>query len=102
MGAGKDSLAKEQAEIHQVFSSSRRILIMWLLEAREMCVSDIADKIGASLQNTSQHLRLMKDKGILDSRREGQTIFYRIKDDVHGSNCRKMLHVINLTQENRK
>jgi DNA-binding transcriptional ArsR family regulator len=102
MGTGREVRAKEQAEIHQIFSSSRRILIMWLLESREMCVSDIADKIGASLQSTSQHLRLMKDKGMLDSRRAGQTIFYRIKDDIHGNNCRKMLHAINPTQDKRK
>jgi predicted transcriptional regulator len=45
---------------------------------QEMPVSDIATAIDASLQNTSQHLRLMEDRGILVSRREGQNVYYAL------------------------
>jgi DNA-binding transcriptional ArsR family regulator len=72
------NLAQEQAQYCQVFSNARRILILWVLGKNEMSVSDIASKVDASLQNTSQHLRLMRDRGILGSRRDGNTIFYRI------------------------
>jgi DNA-binding transcriptional ArsR family regulator len=44
----------------------------------EKSVTDIADAVGASLQSTSQHLRLMRETGILESRREGQLILYRL------------------------
>jgi DNA-binding transcriptional ArsR family regulator len=93
----KDRIARaeEQAEIHQIFSNPRRILILWLLESEERSVSDIAEYIGASLQNTSQHLRLMKDKGILITRREGQMIYYRVRDDTVAENCKKILSIIN-------
>ena len=94
MNTGREALAKEHAEFHQVFSSERRILILWLLESDELPVSEIAERIGASIQNTSQHLRLMRDKGILDSRREGQTIYYSIKNNILGDNCREMLNAI--------
>lgn len=70
--------AQEQAQYCQVFSNARRILILWALGTEEMSVSDIASEVGASIQNTSQHLRLMKDRGILSSRRDGQTIYYRV------------------------
>ena len=70
--------AQEQAQYCQVFSNARRILILWVLGRDEMTVSDIASEVGASLQNTSQHLRLMRDRGILISRRDGQAIFYRV------------------------
>ena len=70
--------AQEQAQYCQVFSNARRILILWVLGRDEMTVSDIASEVGASLQNTSQHLRLMRDRGILSSRRDGQAIFYRV------------------------
>jgi ArsR family transcriptional regulator len=52
-----------------------------------MSVSEIASAIDCSLQNTSQHLRLMKDKDILASRREGQTIYYRIKPNEFMEGC---------------
>jgi DNA-binding transcriptional ArsR family regulator len=71
-------LAQEQAQYCQVFSNARRILILWVLGKNEMSVSDIASEVGASLQNTSQHLRLMRDRGILGSRRDGNEIYYRI------------------------
>lgn len=92
MSVDRIALAEEQAEIHQIFSNARRILIVWVLENQEMSVGDIAMEIGATLQSTSQHLRLMRDKGLLVSRREGQTIYYSIKDNVFSHNCRKMLH----------
>jgi ArsR family transcriptional regulator len=64
---------------------------LWALETQEKSVGEIADTIGATLQNTSQHLRLMKDKGMLESRREGQTIYYRITDSELGTKCKLML-----------
>jgi DNA-binding transcriptional ArsR family regulator len=95
MNTNLESSVEEQAEIHQVFSNPRRLLILWMLDTQEMSVGDIAERIGASLQNTSQHLRLMKDKGVLEARREGQTVFYQIAGNVIGKNCKLMLHVFN-------
>jgi DNA-binding transcriptional ArsR family regulator len=57
----------------------------------EMSVNEIAESIEASVQNTSQHLRLMKSSGILNTRRDGQTIYYRIADTDIGSYCRRIL-----------
>jgi len=82
---------EEQAELHQVLSNSSRLLILSALVEREMSVGEIAEQIGASLQNTSQHLRLMKDKGVLEARRDGQTIFYRIAISEIGEYCKRML-----------
>jgi DNA-binding transcriptional ArsR family regulator len=82
---------EEQAEIHQVLSNSSRLQILRVLEKQEISVGDLAEKIGATLQNTSQHLRLMKDKGVLEARREGQTIFYRISESEIGRTCKSIL-----------
>jgi DNA-binding transcriptional ArsR family regulator len=72
--------AKEQADLCRIFNNPARVLILWALVEREMSVSEIAATVEISLQNTSQHLRLMKDRDVLTCRREGQTIFYRIAD----------------------
>jgi DNA-binding transcriptional ArsR family regulator len=80
MDAERLELAKCQAEMCSVFGNTTRVLILWALAAEEMTVSDIAAAVDASLQNTSQHLRLMKDRDILTFRREGQKIYYRINE----------------------
>jgi tRNA 2-thiouridine synthesizing protein A len=80
--------ARQQAEICKVFGNANRILILWALSDRELSVGDIAEAIDSSLQNTSQHLRLMKDRGILASRREQHTIFYCVADHELMKGCR--------------
>lgn len=72
--------AEHQARLHQVLTNPRRVLILHALANQELSVGEIAARIDTSLQNTSQHLRLMRDRGILDSRRDGQTIYYWICD----------------------
>jgi len=79
--------AQNQAALCGVFGNPSRVLILWTLGERELSVSDIAATIECSLQNTSQHLRLMKDKGILVSRREGNTIYYRVKREGCAADC---------------
>lgn len=72
--------AETQAHYYQALTHPRRVLILWALAERELSVGEIAAQVGASMQNTSQHLRIMRDRGILDSRREGQTIYYSVAD----------------------
>lgn len=78
MDARLFELAKQQVEVCKVFGSISRILILWTLDGGEMSVSQIAESVDLSIQNTSQHLLLMKDRGILTSRREGQIIYYSV------------------------
>jgi DNA-binding transcriptional ArsR family regulator len=71
-------LAERCAQIHRLLANRRRLMILWALAGRELSVSEIAQTIGASMQSTSQHLRLMRKYSLLSSRREGQSIFYRL------------------------
>jgi DNA-binding transcriptional ArsR family regulator len=82
---------ESQAELHQILGNPSRLFILWSLLKAEMSVGEIATQIDASLQNTSQHLRLMKDKGVLQARRDGRTIFYHIAVSETGKRCRRML-----------
>ncbi len=80
-------IARQQAAVCAVFANYRRVLILWTLVEQEKSVSDIATAVNASLQSTSQHLHLMKDKGILQSRREGQTVYYRVANHNITARC---------------
>ena len=82
-----------QAEVFQLLSNASRILIMKTLQNKEMSVGEIAEEIGATLQNTSQHLRLMKDKGFVEFRRDGQTVYYQLAANPLGEKCRKILSI---------
>ena len=83
----KTTKAQKQAEFCGILGNSRRIQIVWTLGNRELTVSEIAEEIKASMQNTSQHLRLMKNKGLLISRRDGREIYYRIADSEFSRIC---------------
>jgi DNA-binding transcriptional ArsR family regulator len=80
-----------QAEFCKVFGNVQRVLILWSLADSELSVGDIARCVNGSLQNTSQHLHLMKNKGILTSRREGQTVYYCIARKELINNCPLLL-----------
>jgi len=74
--------AAESARIHRLLANPRRLLILWLLEADERSVGDLAEAIGASLQSTSQHLRLLREHGLVCARRDGQTVYYTLDNMV--------------------
>ncbi len=67
-----------QAEICKVLANPKRIRIIHVLKDGDKSVTEICKALGISQSNTSQHLRLMKSKGVLKSRRDGREIFYSI------------------------
>ncbi len=59
-----------------------RLAIMELLKGHDgLCVTDIYEKIGVEQAVVSQHLKILKDRGILGSRKEGKNCFYFIKNE---------------------
>jgi DNA-binding transcriptional ArsR family regulator len=82
-----EQLAEEQARFCSLFSNTRRIQILWALAGRELSVGAIAEAVGSSLQNVSQHLSKLKDYNLVSSRREGQTIYYRVEVQALADQC---------------
>jgi rhodanese-related sulfurtransferase/DNA-binding transcriptional ArsR family regulator len=68
------------AEVAKALGHGRRLEILELLAQGERSVEVLADSAGLSIANASQHLRLMRQAGLLVSRREGKRIFYRVSD----------------------
>ena len=90
--------AEKQARFCEVFGNAKRVMILWSLFDGEMSVGDIAHTINASLQNASQHLRNMKDNGILTTRRDGQTVYYRIADSMRKKDCLLLKKAVELRE----
>lgn len=68
------------AEFFTLFSSGTRLQIFCALQGGRKTVSELADHAGVSLQNVSQHLRLMREKGALATEKEGQHVYYSVVD----------------------
>lgn len=57
-----------------------RLMIICMLLKREMFVHEVIEKLGTTKGNISQHLRVLADRGLIQKRRDGNRIFYSIKD----------------------
>ena len=82
------------ADICKTLGNAKRIEILNALNDRELTVSDIVDILGVSSANVSQHLAIMKNKGILTSRREGNNIYYKVSNDKVIMACNLMREVL--------
>ena len=59
-----------------------RLKMIYLLdEEKELCPCDLADILGMTIPAVSQHLRKLKDGGLIESRKEGQTIYYSLMQE---------------------
>lgn len=74
-------LAGHAAEVLKAVAHPIRLQIVEVLEAGEMSVGEIVEALGEKQAITSQQLNIMKDKGILTSRREGARVYYRIENE---------------------
>jgi len=73
--------AAEAAALLKLLANENRLLILCRLAlAREMSVNDLAEAVGLSQSALSQHLAKMREEGLLATRRDAQTVYYRIAD----------------------
>lgn len=79
--------AEQQASLCRLFSNPCRLLILWSLADGELAVNEIAEQVGSTLQNVSQHLSLMKQHKLIAARRDGRHIYYRILPIKGLDNC---------------
>jgi ArsR family transcriptional regulator len=75
--------AKKLARIFKLFSVESRIRIMQALKRRGMCVIELTSLLGISQEATSQHLRVLRDAGIVKFQKRGFHVFYSLdKENV--------------------
>jgi DNA-binding transcriptional ArsR family regulator len=69
-------------ETFQALADPTRARILYALIQRPMCVRDLALLVGVSASGVSHQLRLLRDRRLVKSRRDGNTIYYQV-DDHH-------------------
>jgi len=77
----KDAIFEQFARVAAAFGSPKRVEIVDLLAQGERTVESIAAATGMTVTNTSRHLQILRNAGMLASRRDGLHVVYRVADD---------------------
>lgn len=83
---------QKAARCLRVLAHPTRLLIIYFLGQGEHSVQELERLVNASQSSVSQHLNLLRDKDIVESRRVAQQVFYRLKDP-------RVLQLTSLTRE---
>lgn len=65
----------------KAMSHPLRLKILCLLGSAEVSVQEIVEAVGTSQSNISQHLAILRDKGVLRARRDANRVYYRVSDE---------------------
>lgn len=69
------------ADIFKLLGDKNRLGIVALLKERELCVCQLVELLQSSQPNISQHIRKLKDAGLLKETRRGQWVYYSLQMD---------------------
>lgn len=91
-----EALEAELRELHErvckAISDPKRLLIISVLRDGELNVGELAEILGVSQSNASQHLAVLRERGIVSTRRAGTSVYYSLRS-------RKILTAIDLMRE---
>jgi ArsR family transcriptional regulator len=82
------------ADFCKTIASSKRLMIIELLAEREMSVSEIVEALDVRLSNISQHLRVLRSRNIVKSRKEGQTVYYSLTNSRIPEICNEIRSIL--------
>ncbi len=72
---------KKTSDLLKIISEANRLKILCILKRGERCACDIARDIGVSQNLASHHLKTLKEGGVVESRRKGLEIIYRLRKE---------------------
>ena len=91
----KQQLFKMQADICKTMSDPKRLMIMHELRNGELSVGQLSAQLELPQANVSQHLAIMRKRGIVSTRREGTTVYYSLASCKIGEACDMVRDVLN-------
>jgi len=97
-----DELLNRIAEVLKAMADPTRLKILHCLHNGERCVPDILAVVGGSQANVSKHLSVLKRAVLVDCRRSGLNVFYRIIDDGVFTICRNVCDSLELRVDHER
>lgn len=73
-------LYKLHADFCKFMANPKRIEMLFLLGEKEMCVDEIASQMNVRVPNISQHLAVMRERGVVEVRRESTKMYYKLSN----------------------
>ena len=89
-----DEVYKIQADVLKTLSNPKRLEIVHLLASGPREVGRLADELGISQPNVSQHLAIMRSAGVVEAERDGREVRYRLADPEIIVACETMRGVL--------
>lgn len=90
----KELIFQVHAEICASLSNAKRLRIIDFLGEEELSFGELSDKLKIKKPNLAQHLFVLKERGIIEMRRQGKNTFYRISDSRVIEACQLMRDVL--------
>jgi len=94
MKDGDTRVFEMQADMCLALANAKRLQILGLLKDGEMSVTEMIQTMGINKANISQHLAILRHRSILETRRHGRTIYYRISNPKITEACTIMRAVM--------
>ncbi len=76
----KQEHIEQAARALKAISHPLRLKILCVIGPEEACVQEIVDAVGTSQSNISQHLAILREKGVLMTRKDANRVYYRVGD----------------------
>ncbi|MFI5167346.1 MAG: ArsR/SmtB family transcription factor [Thermoanaerobaculales bacterium] len=87
MRPASDQLLERIADRLKAMADPMRLRILHVLQDGERCVTDVLAEVGGSQANVSKHLSVLRRVGLVECRREGVNVYYRIEDPAVFAIC---------------
>jgi DNA-binding transcriptional ArsR family regulator len=75
-----ESERRRYAAVGRALADPKRLCVLESLASGEVSVGDLSSLVGCQIPNMSQHLAVLRSAGLVTTRRDGSTIFYRLAD----------------------
>jgi DNA-binding transcriptional ArsR family regulator len=76
----KQEISQLEANLCSAFADPTRILILYALNERPRNVTELTNELGTTQSTTSRHLKILRERGLVHTTRQGTTIIYELAD----------------------
>jgi len=80
MSVSSELERQRYAAVGRALADPKRLCVLESLAVGELSVSDLSLRVGCQVPNMSQHLAVLRSAGLVTTRREGSTVYYRLAD----------------------
>src|SRR3546814_5465302 len=85
--------ADEAADLLKALANSQRLRILCLLHDNELSVGELNQHVELSQSALSQHLAVLREKALVQTRRDAQTVYYTLSSEEHTSELQSLMRI---------